>query len=119
MLPRYPTTTDEGLRCFSRNLSNQIADSPEDYGLTSEFAEQYRTAQQAFDEALFTARNPNTNTTMSTREKNAAMKELRRLTTQCVRTIQKHPGTTDLMRVVLGLPDGTKRRTKVKGMQHV
>lgn len=77
--------------------------SPTTYGLTAEQATAYTTAQGAFLQAYQLANNPATRSPSNIETKDDAKAALIAETRKLVNIVQAYPGTTDTMRVDLGI----------------
>lgn len=103
-MPRtYLPTRESELVTWSGTFDAAVSASPTTYGLTAEQATAYTTAQAAFLQAYQLANNANTRTPSIIETKDDAKAALIALTRELVNIVQAFPGTTDTMRVDLGI----------------
>ncbi|XAM01410.1 hypothetical protein OT109_08445 [Phycisphaeraceae bacterium D3-23] len=107
----YLPHRDQELASWTRGMAKAVSASPESYGVTAAQAAAYDAAQRAYAEALTVATQPQTRTGPAVSRKNTARKTLIALSRRLEGIIQAYPGTTDAMRVDLGL---TVRKPRAK-----
>jgi hypothetical protein len=103
MANSYIPQREADLLNWSTNFDAAIAATPTAYGLTAEQATDYTTAQAAFAQAYQLSNNPATRTPSAIETKDDAKAALIAETRKLVNIVQAYPGTTDTMRVSLGI----------------
>jgi hypothetical protein len=100
----FPPAREADLVTFSLNFKTKITASPTTYSLTAAQATSYGTLHDAFVASYTTATDPATRSPMNIAEKDdkklALVENLRLL----AGIVQRAPGTTNPMRIDLGLP---------------
>jgi hypothetical protein len=100
----FPPRREAELVTFSGNFKTKITAAPTTYGLTAAQATAYGTKHDAFVAAYTVAQDPETRSPVNVSAKNVAkvilIAELRLL----AGVVQRFPGTTNPMRIELGLP---------------
>jgi len=106
----YLPSRDGQLVTWSTNFAQVVAADPTAVGLTLQQSDDYTAAQAAYAAGYQTANDPLTRSPSNIEAKNAAKETLVDMTRGLVRIIQAFPGTTDNMRVNLGItvPDDTR-----------
>lgn len=110
----YVPHRDMELAGWATRLANATSAAPGDYGLSEAQAAEYAAAQAAYIQALTFAMQPDTRTKPAVQRKNTAKAELIALARKTVGTVQSYTGTTDAMRVELGI-NVRKKRSRAAG----
>jgi hypothetical protein len=100
----YPPNRESELVPFSLNFKTKIALTPTAYGLTALQATGYGTKHDDFVAKWNVCQDPATKTKMAVELKNASKSVLLDDLRMLGRIVQNFPGTTDAMRIDLGLP---------------
>jgi hypothetical protein len=95
--------TDAGLAAWALNFDVKITAAPITYGLTALQAGVYHALRLAYVAALDVALAPTTRSTSTIFAKNTAKKSMVSASRELAAIVQAFPGTTDQMRIDLGL----------------
>ena len=104
--PLFPPAKEAELLAWSSNFASKIAATPTVYGLTAAQATAYAALHSTFSAAYVLAIEPDTNSRTAIQAKNTAKENLMSApggARELVAIVQAFPGTTDEMRVELGL----------------
>ena len=100
----YPPNREADLVPWSANFDQKITASASTYGLTAAQATSYGTKHDDFVAKWNVCQNPATKTKVAVEQKNASKAVLISEIRLLGRIVQSFPGTTDAMRIDLGLP---------------
>ena len=105
MASEFPPGREAELVTFSINFKTKITATPTTFGLTAAQATAYGTLHDAFAAAYATANDPLTRSPANVATKNQAKVNLVANLRLLAGIVQRAPGTTNTMRIELGLPE--------------
>lgn len=105
----YLPHQDQQLAQWTARFAKAVTLEPGSYGLTAAQAAEYDAAQRTFAQALVVATQPDTRTVLAVRAKDDAREVLIALSRRLAGIVQVYPGTTNVMRLSLGLTIRKKR----------
>lgn len=112
----YLPHDDVGLRQWASCFASKTSQDPALYGLTAAQTDAYSVAAQAFVQALRVTNDPNARTPVAITLKNAARRELVAQSRRLAMAVQSYSGTTDMMRLELGLTIRKAKRARMAGV---
>ncbi len=113
MASKYPPAREAQLVTYSANFKTKITATPTVFGLTAAQATSYGTKHDAFVAAYTVAQDPETRSPANIATKDVAKATLIAEFRMLAGIVQRFPGTTNPMRVELGLPERDTEPTPI------